>query len=241
MNELRAFVLLLFSGGAIAQQSGLAVIDEGDGNVTIHSGRGTNFPKVETISAAEVFSYEAAEEEDWWKVSFWKFEGAYGTGITKEYHGFVLANRIMPFASMSDKQRKIELGKIFNRELRHAKDLNKRSDENSLEYRDLVSNARVYHTYHFEQVLEVFTDLVCRAQDKELFRLFNKVMGIEEDYVDYTSLKALGIIYQCQPDWALENIPKTEEFFAEFEEGCKEIEDEALREKLNNFKTDNGW
>lgn len=60
------FGLFALAGSVMAQEKG--VISDPDGYVNLREGKGTGTPVVAKIKEGEVFTFEAVEGSDWWKV-----------------------------------------------------------------------------------------------------------------------------------------------------------------------------
>ncbi len=233
-------VLTIFSTCqlGLAQLQTTAVINDPDGYTNIRAGKGTSTEIIGKIYDYEVFTYNAQANEQWLEVTVNKCACEdYRTTYFNAIKGYVHRSRILDLESARNSITKEKLSKIFNRELELYEKRESLTNRQSDDFKIISNRWTVFHEMIFDQVLDKFSDYICSTQDEELFELYNNIITTESASADELPSFAIGRIFKCQPDWTLQRIPKSHEYFYLLEWGCQGVSDKDHQLKLNEYRT----
>lgn len=240
-NQLLVITFFSISHLVLAKEPTTAVINDPDGYTNIRKGKGTSTEIIDKIFDYEVFTYIEQPNEQWLEVTVIKcaYED-YKKSYSNTVKGYVHRSRISNLSTIDNSMMKERLTKIFNHELELYNDRNNHSDRQSKEFKIASNKRAVFHEMMFNAVLYKFSDYVCSTQDEELFQLYNKIITTESGSADELPSFAIGRIFKCQPDWTLEQIPKSHDYFFLLEWGCQGVTDKKHQQLLNKHRTNIG-
>ncbi|MEO1256828.1 MAG: SH3 domain-containing protein, partial [Bacteroidota bacterium] len=217
------------------------VINDPDGYTNIRAGKGTSTDILDKIFDYEVFTYIEQPNEQWLEVTVTKCACENDKkNYSNPVKGYVHRSRISNLSTTNNSILKEKLTKIFNYELELYNNRASLTDRQSNDFKIASNKWVVFHEMMFDQVLNNFSNYVCSTKDEELFKLYNKIITTESGSADEAPTFAIGRIFKCQPDWALERIPKSHDYFYLLEWGCQGVTDKEHQRLLNEHRTNIG-
>ena len=224
-----------------AQEPKTGVINDPDGYTNIRAGKGTSTEIIDTIFDYEVFEYTAQPNEQWLEVTVIKCACENHTNsYSRTVKGYVHRSKISNLSAMSNSLMKEKLTKLFNHELELYNSSASLTDRQSNDFKVASNRWAVFHEMMFAQVLSNFSDYICSTKDEQLFNLYNKIITTETGSADEAPSFAIGRVFKCQPDWTLERIPTSHDYFNLLEWGCQGVTDKEQQRLLNEHRTNIG-
>ena len=196
-------ILIVFCTETLFAQNKVAIINDPDGYVNVHSGPGKNFPIISKINKDEFFYCNITKAGKWVKISEMNED--------KEIEGYVFRDRIRLAENLDNSQKKKLLTLILLQQQTLADNFQRAWESNdSLAYQTSRDKLERYGDLKYSPVLEIFPDYFCSIADTNILKLFFSTLWADRGTANETPSFALGDCYICKPNIVLEQLLKIE-------------------------------
>jgi len=183
----------------IFAENKLAIINDPDGFTNVRSGKGREFPIIDTIKKDEFFYCDLKTEDEWIKIIAMKWKNS------KQVEGYIHRSRIQLVENLDNKKQKELIVQILNRKKVLAD--NFQADRDSITYR-IREELELYSEIKYSPILEILPKYFCSTNDIEVLQLFFSTMWADRGSANEIPSFSIGECFVCKTDIIIEQLKK---------------------------------